>query len=335
MHKSVILLSVIMVLIAAAILMWSIKNQRPPTKTLATATPVKTSLPTQSQANVVSPPSPATTVRSNSDSKSALLQVNVTDTSILERKSNDWMDARGCGPIKGAEDVGLTLGTLKQKALNNDLSAATELGMHLIFDPAQDGRDEAKQVLWKASIQGSTCALIWYYYLWQKYSTAQRVVQFDKRDNKPFVQYKVHVPPTDAGKRHAILDAYAWDLVAEMRTGTAHSEYSTDLERRFGYQFQPTAAEYGYACDRATDLYNQLQSSRDAAGYGPFDNSPPPVLFESPKTDGVGRHCTHWPVPKPQCQKAEFHTIERSGVIEAVQAWICSPHKPDFQANKE
>lgn len=242
---------------------------------------------------------------------------------MLERKLNDWMSVRGCNPIKGAEDIGLPLDILKQKALNHDLTAATDLGMHLIFDPVRDGRDEAKQVLWNASIQGSSCALIWYYYLWQKYSTAKRVVTRDQRSDKAIVQYEVHVPPTDADKRRAILDAYAWDLVSEMRTGTVHTEYSTDLERRFRFQFQPTAAEYAYACKRAADLYDQLQSAREAAGYGPFDNSPPPVLFESPKNGGVGKHCAHWPVPKPQCQKAKFHAIERSGVIQAVEAWVC------------
>lgn len=334
MRKLVTLLSAIMVVIAAVILGWSIKNKRMQKEPSIVSASANASVLSQSQTKVTALPSPATTLRSVSDSKPPLLQINVTDTAILERKWNDWMSARGCNPVEAAQDVGEPISTLRQQALNNNLTAASELGMHLIFDPEMDGRAEAKQVLWQAAIQGSTCALMNYYLIWQRFSLAKRSINHGL-NNKPYVHYSLNIPATDAAKRRAILNAYAWDLVWEMRTGVSDiPEYSSTLESQYHYGFRWTSDDHAQACEKATDLYNQLQSAREAAGYGSFDNSPPPVILGGAIPE-VGSGCTNWPVPKPQCQKAELHAIDRSGVIHAFEAWVCSANQTNSPGDNE
>lgn len=324
MHKSVVLMCAIMLLVSVAGLLWSVKDQRPRQLRSAESTQVSNFGSDHRQKVSATFPPPAASEKPTENSKPRLLQISVTDTAVLERKWNDWMSARGCNPVENAEGIHEPMNILRQQALNDNLTAMTSLGFRLVYDPSNDGRNEAKQILWQAAIEGSTCALMDYYMWWQRYHDARRIIKRGL-NNKPYVHYILRVPPTGAAKQQAIINAYAWDLVWQMRTGIADPPfYSADLERQYGYGLKWTPMERAQACEQAVDLYNQLQSARAAAGYGPFDNSPPPVILGGAKP-GVGSGCTSWPVPKPQCQQAELHAIDRSGVIHPFHAWVCEP----------
>lgn len=336
MRKSVILLLAFTLLVAAAVLLWSIKNQQWQRQKSIASAPKSISTSIHEQGFENSTRTFANMPHYPSDSKSQLLQISVADTAILQRKWRDWLNAHGCNLIENADGWHEPISELRQQTLNDDLTAESLLGMRLVFDPKQDHRAEAKQVLWQATLQGSTCALMDYYFFWQKFSLAQRTIKH-ALNNKLYVHYTVNIPVTDSEKRQAILIAYAWDLVLQMRTGDNGGAplYSVDLERRYHYGFQFTPVKIAQACEKAADLYDQLQSAREAAGYGPFDNSPPPILFGPSDDPDIGSHCTNWPVPKPHCQQAELHAIERNGEINAFKAWVCAADKADSSGVNE
>lgn len=248
MRKSVILLTALMLIIVVAIVVWSINRQHASESVVYIPALPDTSMPAQAKPTATQPPLSIGGAVPSSHAESKVLQINVTDTAILERKLNDWMSARGCNPVVGAQDIGEPISTLRQQALNNNPTAASILGMHLIYDPEKDRRAEAKQVLWQAAIQGSTCALMNYYLFWQRFSLANRSIKHGL-SNKPYVHYTLKIPATDAAKRQAILNAYAWDLVWEMRTGVSDiPEYSSTLESQYHYGFRWTADDRAQAC---------------------------------------------------------------------------------------
>lgn len=270
------------------------------------------------------------------------------------------MNARGCnqrelplGPLTSEDQ-------LRAKVRGGDLTAMDSLALKLIWDGDRDGREEAKMLLHKAILRGSTCALATHNLYLLVAEQGTRTVQRDIHGKK-WAEYSLAIPKTEKQKEHNIMKAYAWDLVFEMRTGlpTTLGNASTEFASRYhDMGFQPTAADYQYACRRANQLYRTLQDEREAEGLGPFDDTPPPMRLPVVATaeaiieaitnavtksypaakshihSGVsqitrnessvetGSHCADWPVPKPRWILAELHHVQPDGEIQSNLVWI-------------
>ncbi|MGH8279655.1 MAG: hypothetical protein ACRETQ_08860 [Gammaproteobacteria bacterium] len=320
MRKSVVFLLVLVLLAGAAVLLWSVNRQRAPRLTAVSVD--SAAIRSQGSMQPVKSLAPATV--SSPALHPKLLQVSVADTSILERKTADWWSTRGCDSSETLRNIGTPINTLRSKVLNNDLTAVNALAAQLISDVKADGRPAAKPILWQAMLQGSVCAIANYYFTLVNWRRTVRKGAHGKLE----VHYALVIPATTAGKRASIMQAYAWDLLYQMRTGGITSTPITAYSVEWAYHFdiRPTPAEYVQACEKATALYDQLQAARDAAGYGPFDNSPPPIQPEV-KVSAFGPDqppaCAHWPVPVPRCEPAKLHEIVRSGVIYPQSATVC------------
>lgn len=324
MRRSVVLLFLLMLAVAAFVTFWYSRPVPSPVRVVATDVVYGRAVLPGSSKKDASVFASTTVTHSAASLHQKLLQVSVVDTSMLEQKSAGWWSARGCDASGTLQNLGMPIDMLHNKILNNDLTAVNQLASDLIFDPKADGRERAKPILWQAILKGSVCAIANYYFVMVDW---RRTVTKNAR-GKLEVNYTPVVPPTDAGKRRGILDAYAWDLVYQMRTGIATTPATAySVESAYHFNFRPTTAEFAQACKKATSLYNRLQAAREAAGYGPFDNSPPPIM---PGTVAplFGRdsqpRCANAPVPPPQCQAAELHEVLRSGVVYATKAWICT-----------
>lgn len=324
MRKSVVLLCVLMLAFAAFVTFWYSRPVPPPVRVVATDVVHSRAVLPDSQKADASISALTTVTHAGAALQQKLLQVSVVDTSILEQKSADWWSARGCDASGTLQNLGMPTDVLHDKILNNDLTAVNQLADDLIFDPKADGRARAKPILWQAILKGSVCAIANYYFVIADW---HRAVTKDVH-GRLGVNYTPLVPATPAGKRRGILDAYVWDLVYQMRTGIATTPaIAYSVESAYHFNFRPTPAEFAQACSEAASLYNGLQAAREAAGYGPFDNSPPPIMPGN-VAPLFGREsqprCANLPVPTPQCQPAELHAIGRSGVVHPFKAWVCT-----------
>lgn len=327
MRKPVILLSIVILLTIGLVAFWSIRaGHITPSSTVSNQD--ITNSAAQTTAETFPPPVRAHSGLINKPAPS-VLQINATDTAVLQKRMDNWLQARGCNPWTFASGWHQTESTLRLRVINDSLTAADILGIKLIYDPKRDGRPEAKKILWQAAMQGSTCALAGYYLYWQHFSRETRKVVQVPGSGRLTVRYTPKVPVSIDAKRRQILDAYAWDLVSQMRTGIVPPlisfAYTQQIELDDHYTFSPKPSEYAYTCQRATALYDNLLAQREAAGYGLFDNSPPPMsnpVIGNPMETGL--HCKHWPVPKPRCEPAEFHAVERTGEIHPFKGWVCA-----------
>ncbi|MGH8283652.1 MAG: hypothetical protein ACRESE_07375 [Gammaproteobacteria bacterium] len=275
------------------------------------------------------PPAPVTShvTSSSAERKFHVIRIGVERSAALERKNTQWMNSHGCNASEFGTVRSASESTLRLWTVNGDLNAANQLGFHLLFlSAAHDERPEAKKILWQAMVNGSTCAFHTYDVFWQRARDGKRVVEHS-RGGKAMVYYMLHLPSTDAAKRLTIMKDYAWDLVYEMRTGQppmGGAAYT--FEAWYHFHFRPTAAEYAYACKRANELYQTLQSDREAEGLGPFDDTPQPLALrfgdDEPK---VGTHCSEWPVPRPEYQAGELHVVERDGTMNPFSVWLETP----------
>lgn len=256
--------------------------------------------------------------------KPRILNLDSAASAVVSQKVNDWLEARGCESwgSSTSHDVANTI--LRTMFLNGDLQAAQILAWRELYDPAHDRRQDAESLYREAALQGSTCALQAYYLYGKRLSGAHRTVE-TLPDGKKVVRYTRDIPANDATKRRDIIDAYAWDLVNEMRTGVVGGVmYSKMLEIRYHYNFNFATADYARACALADRRYEDLLAAREADGYGPFDNSPPPVMPDSATNPAqVGEHCRNWPGGRANCQRAEFHYTDQQGNAHAVTGWAC------------
>jgi len=307
----------------------------------------------------------ANAARSAHGTKLQPVQIGVAESSDIKRRYINWLNTRGCDP----KEFSLTLFTpenqLRAKVRSGDLTAVNPLALKLIWDGNRDSRVEAKQLLHEAILRGSTCALGTHNYYLLEAEQGIRTVYGDAHGKK-WVKYSLAIPKTEQQKVRNIMNAYAWDLVYEMRTGlpTTLGEASTEFTLRYhDVAFQPTAADYQNACARANRIYQTLQNEREAQGLGSFDDTPPPMnpplvalveainkmmtknqhktsdterfvggvshITRDESSVETGSHCTHWPVPKTRWTLAKLHELQSDGKIQSNLVWI--PITPNSQ----
>jgi hypothetical protein len=256
--------------------------------------------------------------------KTHILNLDSAASAVVSQRAHDWLQARGCLPWGSSASRDDSDAILHSMFLNGDLQAAQVLAWRELYDPAHDRRQDAMGLYWQAALQGSTCALQSYYVFGKGLSDAKREVETIHGGRKA-VRYTHQIPENTATKRNDILDAYAWDLVYEMRAGViSEVMYSRMLENDYHYRFKFTAADYARACALADKRYNDLLAARETDGYGPFDNSPPPVMADSATNPArIGKYCKSWPGGRSRCQRAQFHYVDQQGNAHAVLGWEC------------
>lgn len=332
MRKSVRFLTAAILLFIALVAFWNAREAH----VVPTTAIVKQNVAHAGQAVVRTFPLPVAHMpQSAIKPELQVLQVGVRQSAKLQRLNVDWMNTHGCNNAEYFIDSRQSESTLRSWTLNNDLTTANRLAWMLLFmDTSHDGRPEAKKVLWQAILQGSVCAITTYDIFWRRAATGKREITHSQ--GKSYVHYLLAIPQTDAAKRQALMNDYAWDLVYEMRAGVpplGPGSFGT-YESWYHFKFQPTAAEYAYACQRANDLYESLQSDREAQDLGPFDNTPQPLTlrFGTMGKPAVGIHCSHWPVPRQAWQAAEFHLVQHDGTITSFPLWVV---KSDLSTSAE
>lgn len=330
MRKSVIFLSSVILILIALVAFWSTRNTRISSeRTIAKQIVAR---PADQTSIRTFPPPVSPKLQPSAKPASQVLQIDTQQSAELERQNINWRNARGCDNAEYAVVLSQSENTLRSWTLNNNLVAANRLAWMLLFEePSYDGRTEAKKVLWQAMVQGSVCAIITYDIYWHRAHDGQREIRHFR--GKDYVYYSLNMPKSDAAKRKVLMNDYAWDLVYEMRTGTAPlggGAFRT-FEAWSHFGFSPTAAEYAYACQRANDLYETLQSDREAQGLGPFDNTPQPLTLRFGMTGkpAVGVQCSHWPISKPGWQAAELHLMQHDGTINPFSVWLAKPEDSD------
>jgi len=299
--------------------------------------------------------------RSGHGTKLHPIQIGIAESSAIRRQNTNWLNARGCDQKELPLGFSTPENQLRAKVRRGDLTAMSDLALKLIWDGSHDGRVEAKKFLHEAILRGSTCALATHNLYLLEAEQGKRIVNSDIHGKK-WAKYSLPIPTGQQQKEHNIMKAYAWDLVYEMRTGlpTGLGNASTEFAMRYhDMGFQPSAADYQYACERANRLYRTLQDEREAQGLGPFDDTPPPMrppmvefaeafiaaftkAMAKAQHGGVkpqiqsgvsritrdespvetGSHCSHWPVPKPRWTLAELHELRSDSKVRSNIVWI-------------
>lgn len=338
----------------------------------SSATTMSTHTPALSTAEQHPPPLSVGGESTSLPVKVHAIQIGVTESAALGQQWTKWLNDRGCNQQELAGGAFAPEEQLRAKVRAGDLTAMGSLALQLIWDGDHDGRTEAKTLLHKAILLGSTCALATHDLYLLKAEQGIRTVERDIHGRK-WAKYTLPIPKTKQEQERNIMNAYAWDLVYEMRTGLTRTlgNASTEFASRYhDMGFRPSAADYKYACQLANRIYQTLQDEREAEGLGPFDDTPPPfripivalaealikyftdaIVKANPAAkshiqSGVsqitrnesfvetGSHCAHWPAPRTRWKLAELHHMQHDGKITSNFVWIPAAPAASSKLNK-
>lgn len=292
-------------------------------------------------------------------------EIDALQSAALAHRYDLWLAAHGCFPSAQGGQVSTPEERLRVDWLNGNLMSASTLGVKLLWDGSRDRRAEAKKVLWEAMVQGSTCAMTIYgIYGYQATHWTRHVVTLNGRR---VADYRRTIPITENAQSNAIVQGFAWDMVIAMRTGVSSALIGGQWQRVYPKYGKLTKTDWSSACQQANELYQTLQSDREAQGLGSFDNAPAPMeldmfdsdpsrVLDNPKfiqdqqsdpsaaeamyaqavADSAqdqspldySSRCPAWPTPAVRWHLAIVHYIKHDGIVEPSLVWVPDAEKP-------